>query len=147
MKTGAVRAKIGRNDAYMPVAVPGACTFAYRMQAPEQGSALSEAPMVGRSILRLQGNRQRAKPFPSLFPSHRPRTAAFSFMAGVMSKKTAPEFESPDDQLEPGSDRGAIMNENRARQAVALGQMRYVLAISLDLVIAGFIVLYVVMRP
>ena len=68
-------------------------------------------------------------------------------MAGVMSKKTAPEFESPDDQLEPGSDRGAIMNENRARQAVALGQMRYVLAISLALVIAGFIVLYVVMRP
>jgi len=64
-----------------------------------------------------------------------------------MSNKTAPEFESPDDELESRGARGAIMNENRARQAVALGRMRYVLAISLALVIAGFIALYVVMRP
>jgi hypothetical protein len=34
------------------------------------------------------------------------------------------------------------MNENRARQAVPLGHMRYVLGISLALVIGGFIIFY-----
>ncbi len=67
-------------------------------------------------------------------------------MAGVMSNKTAPEFESPDDRLEQRPGLGAIMNENRARQAVPLGRMRYVLAASLTLVIVGFIVLYSLMR-
>jgi hypothetical protein len=45
---------------------------------------------------------------------------ASEIMAGVMSNKTAPEFESPDDRLEQTPDHGAIMNENRARQAVGL---------------------------
>jgi hypothetical protein len=67
-------------------------------------------------------------------------------MAGFMSNKTAPEFELPDDRLEQRPDHGAIMNENRARQAVPLGRMRYVLAISLTLVIVGFLVLYSLMR-
>jgi hypothetical protein len=71
---------------------------------------------------------------------------ASAIMAGVMSNKTAPEFESPDDRLEQRPEHGAIMNENRARQAVPLGRMRYVLAISLTLVIVGFIVLYALMR-
>jgi hypothetical protein len=65
---------------------------------------------------------------------------------GVMSNQTAPEFESPDDRLEQRPDHGAIMNENRARQAVPLGRMRYVLAISLALVIVGFVALYTLMR-
>ena len=63
-----------------------------------------------------------------------------------MSNQTAPEFESPDDRLEQRPDQGAIMNENRARQAVPLGRMRYVLAISLALVIVGFVALYTLMR-
>jgi hypothetical protein len=59
-------------------------------------------------------------------------------------KPAAPEYK--DDRLAPRLEHGAVLNENRARQAVPLGHMRYVLIISLALVIAGFIILYVLMR-
>ena len=55
---------------------------------------------------------------------------------------SAPEYESPDDRLAPRPEHGAVLNENRARQAVSLGHMRYVLIASLALVIAGFAILY-----
>ena len=37
--------------------------------------------------------------------------------------------------LAPGAERGAVLNENRARQAVPLGHVRYVLITSLALYI------------
>lgn len=63
-----------------------------------------------------------------------------------MTGKPAPEYEAND---EPASrpDRGAVLDANRARQSVPLGRMRYVLAISLALVIIGFVVLYLLLRP
>jgi hypothetical protein len=63
-----------------------------------------------------------------------------------MTGKAAPEYETND---EPASrpDHGAVLSSNRARQSVPLGHMRYVLAISLALVIAGFIVLYLLLLP
>lgn len=64
-----------------------------------------------------------------------------------MSNKTAPEFQSPDDRLEQRPGRGAVVSETRARQAVPLGRMRYVLAISLTLVVIGFVVLFFLLRP
>jgi len=64
-----------------------------------------------------------------------------------MSGKSAPEYESPNDKPASRPGHGAVLNSNRARQSVALGRMRYVLAISLALVIAGFIVLYLLLRP
>lgn len=54
-------------------------------------------------------------------------------------KPAAPEYESPDDRPAPRPEHGAVLNENRARQSVPLGHMRYVLLISLALVIAGFV--------
>jgi len=62
-------------------------------------------------------------------------------------KPAAPEYESADDQLAPRQEHGAVLNENRARQAVPLGHMRYVLIISLALVIAGFAIFYFLLRP
>ena len=61
-----------------------------------------------------------------------------------LTGKAAPEYETND---EPASrpDHGAVLSSNRARQSVPLGHMRYVLAISLALVIAGFIVLYLLL--
>jgi len=61
-------------------------------------------------------------------------------------KPAAPEYKSPDDRLARRPQHGAVLNENRARQAVPLGHMRYVLIISLALVIAGFIIFYVLLR-
>jgi hypothetical protein len=58
------------------------------------------------------------------------------------SLKTAPEYRSSDDRLRPTRDEPTIINENRARQAVPLGHMRYVLGISLALVIGGFLAFY-----
>jgi hypothetical protein len=62
-----------------------------------------------------------------------------------MAGKTAPEYKSRTD--EPGSTpgHGAVVNENRAREAVSTGRMRYVLAISMALVVIGFVVLYFVL--
>ena len=58
------------------------------------------------------------------------------------SRTTAPEYRSSEDRLKPIRDEPIIMNENRAREAVPLGHMRYVLAISLALVIGGFVLFY-----
>ena len=63
-------------------------------------------------------------------------------MEPMPSRKTAPEYRSSEDRLKPLGDEPAIMNETRARQAVTLGHMRYVLAISLALVIGGFVLFY-----
>lgn len=65
----------------------------------------------------------------------------------MSEKPAAPEYESADDQLAPRQEHAAVLNENRARQAVPLGRMRYVLIISLALVIAGFAILYFLLRP
>ena len=54
------------------------------------------------------------------------------------SSKTAPEYRSTDDRLQHPLEESVVMNENRARQAVPLGHMRYVLAVSMALVIGGF---------
>jgi hypothetical protein len=61
-----------------------------------------------------------------------------------MAGKSAPEYKSRTDEL-VSSDHGAVVNENRAREAVPVGRMRYVLAISMALVIVGFVVLYFVL--
>jgi hypothetical protein len=61
-------------------------------------------------------------------------------------KPAAPEYESPDDRLALRPERGAVLNEDRAPQAVPLGHVRYVLIISLALVIACFIIFYVLLR-
>jgi hypothetical protein len=70
------------------------------------------------------------------------QTEGFPFMP---EKLPAPEYESPDDRLTPPPEQGAVLNENRARQAVPLGRMRYVLIASLGLAAAGFIVLYLLL--
>lgn len=62
-----------------------------------------------------------------------------------MASKTAPEYESCTDELASTPEHGAVVNENRAREAVSTGRMRYVLAISMALVIVGFVVLYIVL--
>ena len=58
------------------------------------------------------------------------------------SRKTAPEYRSAEDRLTPAGGEPLVMNENRVRQAVPLGRMRHVLAISLALVIGGFLLPY-----
>lgn len=55
-------------------------------------------------------------------------------------QKTAPEYRS--DDRPPVEDEPTIVSENRARQAVPLGHMRYVLAISLALVVGGFAIFF-----
>ena len=62
-----------------------------------------------------------------------------------MVSKTAPEYKSRTDEPVSTPEHGAVVNENRAREAVPTGRMRYVLAISMVLVIAGFVVLGVVL--
>jgi len=59
-----------------------------------------------------------------------------------MAGKTAPEYESPTDEPVSTAEHGAVVNENRAREAVPTGRMRYVLVISMALVIVGFAALY-----
>jgi hypothetical protein len=61
-----------------------------------------------------------------------------------MADKTPPECRSPTDK--PASpEHGAAMSENRAREGVPLGRMRYVLTISMALVILGFAALYLLL--
>jgi hypothetical protein len=62
-----------------------------------------------------------------------------------MASKTAPEYKSRTDEPVSSPEHGAVVNENRARQAVPIGRMRYVLAISMALVIVGFVALYFVL--
>ena len=62
-----------------------------------------------------------------------------------MASKTAPEYKSHTDEPVSAPERGEVVNETRARQAVPIGRMRYVLAISMALVIVGFVVLYLVL--
>jgi hypothetical protein len=62
-----------------------------------------------------------------------------------MADETAPEYKSRTDEPVSAPEHGAILNENRAREALPLGRMRYVLAISMALVIIGFVALYFVL--
>ena len=62
-----------------------------------------------------------------------------------MASRTAPEYKSRADEPVSTPEHGAVVNENRARQAVPTGRMRYVLAISMALVIVGFVALYAVL--
>jgi len=62
-----------------------------------------------------------------------------------MADKTAPEYKSRSDEPVSSRERGAVVNENRAREAVSTGRMRYVLAISMVLVVSGFVVLYFIL--
>jgi len=62
-----------------------------------------------------------------------------------MADKTAPEYKSRTDEPVSAPEQGAILNENRARQALATGRVRYVLVISMALVIIGFVALYFVL--
>ena len=71
------------------------------------------------------------------------RGYSFSWMPG----ETAPEYESPASKAESRPESGAELNANRARQAVPVGRMRYVLAISLFLVVVCFVLLYFLLRP
>lgn len=64
----------------------------------------------------------------------------------MAENRTAPEYKSPDDRSASGPHHGAVLDANRARQAVPLGRMRYVLIISLALVIAGFVAFYLLLR-
>ena len=62
-----------------------------------------------------------------------------------MADKIAPEYKSRTDEPVSTPEHGAVVNENRAREAVSTGRMRYVLAISMALVIIGFAALYFVL--
>jgi len=62
-----------------------------------------------------------------------------------MAGKTAPEYRSRTDEPVSSPERGAVVNENRAREAVSTGRVRYVLAISMALVVIGFVVLYFIL--
>jgi hypothetical protein len=62
-----------------------------------------------------------------------------------MANKTALEYESRTDEPVSTPEHGAVVNENRAREAVPTGRMRYVLAISMALIIVGFVALYFVL--
>jgi len=59
-----------------------------------------------------------------------------------MTDKTAPEYKSRTDEPVSVPEHGAVISENRAREAVPTGRMRYVLVISMALVIVGFVALY-----
>jgi hypothetical protein len=62
-----------------------------------------------------------------------------------MADKIAPEYKSRTDELVSPPGQGAILSENRAREALPIGRTRYVLAISMALVIIGFVALYFIL--
>ena len=62
-----------------------------------------------------------------------------------MSHDRAPEYDEADaDDLPRTPEAAVALNETEARQAVPIGRMRYVLGISLALVVGGFTVVYLV---
>jgi hypothetical protein len=56
-----------------------------------------------------------------------------------LSDKRAPDYGRHE---EPGRDGRQVLNANEARQAKPMGVMRYVLTISLALVVIGFAIAY-----
>ena len=109
----------------MPVSIAGTCTL-----------ACSNADIRPKFRILPQGTGREASR--CFFMGQATRSSA-------MPNKTAPEYQSPVDRPARRPEEAEVVSDNRARQAVPLGRMRYVLAISLALAIGGFIVLYLLL--